>query len=110
MSETLHPADEKGLLERCRARDAGACQQIHRQYHAMVVQTIQEALPHIAVPRGDLDEMAATCLGRFCLDLRNDRAEDAELGIEAYLRSSGRYEAWRWVTRRRQQEHNRLVG
>ena len=110
MSETIHPADENALLQRCRARDAGACQELHRQYHTLVVQTIRDALPHITVPRGDLDEMAATCLARLCLDLRNGGAEEAERGVEAYLRSSGRYEAWRWVTRRRQQEHNRLVG
>src|SRR5947209_4247566 len=101
MSETLHPAEEKALLERCRARDAGACQALHRRYHAHVERTIREALQHLRVPACDLEEMASTCLARFCLELRNGQAPEAEReGVEAYLRASGRYEAWRWVTRR----------
>ena len=72
MSETLHRSEEKALLERCRGRDAGACQALYREYQGFVVQTIRQALQHQMVPECDIEEMAATCLARLCIDARND--------------------------------------
>lgn len=101
MAEMLQVSNGQRTIERCRVGDVRAWHVVFHHYHPVLVEVIRQALRRFPIPECDLEEMASTCLSRFWIALRNGlRIEAGE--VADYIAASGRYEAWRWVVRRRQ--------